>query len=127
LFEFFPPSESVKPSVIHQVSYTEITIDPYLRSLQENWYCPLATEMTTAEMQIESNKVPEGTPLLSPVLGGTSTVFINKKKITIEDLVEAIAELIAEIQATDDIKTPNNELNPALGCRFSWSLGCYPI
>jgi len=91
----------------------EITIDPYKKSLQENYYYPLTTEMTTAEMQIKTNEVPEGTPLLSPALGGTSTVFLNKKKNTTEDSVDVLSELIAEIQATDDKKIPNNESNPA--------------
>jgi hypothetical protein len=49
------------PSAIFQVTHTEIMIDPYLRSLQENYNFPLSTEMSS-EMQIDSNVVSDITP-----------------------------------------------------------------
>jgi len=38
--KFSRPSQSATPSVIHQIAFTEIITDPYLRSLQQNYYYP---------------------------------------------------------------------------------------
>jgi hypothetical protein len=98
LFQFYRPRATVKPSVIHQVSSTEVTIDPYWKSLRNNYYFPLLD--MSVEMQIDSSS-PSGTSPLPPALGGTATVLQNNRKITVEDSVEVISELIAEIQASE--------------------------
>jgi len=54
----------------------------------------------SVEMQIDSSS-PSGTSPLPPALGGTATVLQNNRKITVEDSVEVISELIAEIQASE--------------------------
>jgi hypothetical protein len=100
LFQFYRPRATVNPSVIHQVSSTEITIDPYLKSLRDNYYFPISD--MSVEMQIDSNSL-SGTSPLSPALGGTATVLQNNRKITVEDSVEVISELIAEIQASEKV------------------------
>lgn len=76
------------------MSFTEIIVDTYLRSLQEIYYYPLSTELSSTEVQIGSNGAADGSPPLSPALGGT--VMHNNHKITIEDSEEAISDLIAE-------------------------------
>jgi hypothetical protein len=63
---------------MHQVSFTEITIDPYWKSLHNNYYFPLLD--MTAEMQIDSHSTSSGTTPLSPALGGTATVLQNNRK-----------------------------------------------
>jgi len=101
-----PQKQTVCPSVISQVTYSEITIDPYLKSLSEDYYFPLSLEMTSNNMLIDSNGTAAGEPPISPALGATTTVLHNNQKITIEDSLEAISDLIAEIQAADDIELP---------------------
>jgi hypothetical protein len=101
LFQFCRPRVTANPSVIHQVSSTEIMINPYWKSLCDNYYFPLSD--MTVEMQIDSPSSSSGTTPLSPALGGTATVLQNKRKITIEDSVEVISELIAEIQASKKV------------------------
>jgi hypothetical protein len=56
-FSFTSPTITSGPSIISQVTNTEVTIDPYLKSLQENYYHPLSSDMTSTDMQIEHNDV----------------------------------------------------------------------
>jgi hypothetical protein len=103
-FSFSPPRRTASPSIISQVTHTEKTIDPYLKSLQENYYYPLSSEMTSTDMQIEQNETTDKT--IAPSLGGRTTIMLNNRKITVEDSVDAISDLIVEIQATDRIQIP---------------------
>jgi hypothetical protein len=103
-FSFIYPRNTSGPSIISQVTHTEATIDPYLKSLQENYYYPLSSDMTSMDMQIEHNEDSDKTIALS--LGARSTITLNDRKITVEDSVDAILDLITEIQATERVEIP---------------------
>jgi hypothetical protein len=93
------------------VSFTEVTINPYFRALQDNSYFPLLATMPSSEdIQLESGDKAPSNDHVSPSLSATTTIF-NKgqPKIMVKDSMDAISELIAEIQATEtvDIPMPN--------------------
>jgi hypothetical protein len=93
-------------------------IDPYWKSLCNDYYFPLL-DMAT-EMQIDSSGASSGTTPLSPALGGTATVLQNNQKITIEDSVETISELIVEIQASEEVDMilPHPRIRPQLLLKY---------
>jgi hypothetical protein len=62
--------------------------------------------MTSTDMQIEHNDNSNQT--VTPPLGTRSSITRNDRKITVEDSVETISDLIAE-------------------CRLSISPGCDPV
>jgi hypothetical protein len=39
---FVIPDKSVKPSIIDQITFFEVRVDPYLQALQHNYYYPLS-------------------------------------------------------------------------------------
>jgi hypothetical protein len=99
--KFSRPSPSATPSVIHQIAFTEIITDPYLRSLQQNYYYPLSQGKMATETNNTISHMPMSVDikLTAPPRPSSPTV---KKKITVEDSMEVISELILEIQSTED-------------------------
>jgi hypothetical protein len=98
--QFKRPSSPAKPSISHQITNLEITIDPYYKSLQRNFYFPISPDnMPTADdtpMSIDNVDQPNSQP------PSNSSISSLKKSITVEDSMDVIAELIQEIQNSDD-------------------------
>jgi hypothetical protein len=97
---FIPPKVPNFPSVVEQVSYLETTIDPYVNSLQKNYYFPIQpTEMTEPDpcpdqhsLQVNPNNCTQDSSTSSP----------KPAKITVEDSLEVIDELIQNLQVYND-------------------------
>jgi hypothetical protein len=105
LSDFSSPKATNKPSIVHQVSFTEITVDPYLRALQQNYYYPLSylTMPDSTPMHIDDAPSPDS-KISSPRMPTIQATNLQKKKaITVEDSMDVISELISEIQSTDKL------------------------
>jgi len=110
----------VEPSIIEQVTSSEITVDPYLKALMKKYYYRLSREMVISSMQI----VPQDSS--APSLGNPQNKTVAEKKVVTVDI---ISELINEIEASDQldlkIQIPEkaNEIPPSStprqGIRFS--------
>jgi hypothetical protein len=73
---FRTPRTTANPSIIHQVTFTEVTVDPYLKALTRNYYYLLQDKMTT-DVQIdhpEAKMAPKTSSPSSPVNTTTVTV-----------------------------------------------------
>jgi hypothetical protein len=89
LSQFAPPDKPSLPSVIHQVSHHEVTVNPY----RTFTYFPISPDPTMTpdnSSQHSSTTHSQGTPTNS-----------RKKTVMVEDSVEVISDLIREIQASD--------------------------
>ena len=98
--EFTIPTSIVCPSVINQVTFQEVTVDPYLKVQTKNYYYLLSLEMTSEGMQID-NQDSSRTETRSPDLVQDRS---PPRKITVEDSMDVLSELINEIQASNDLK-----------------------
>jgi len=94
------------PSVSFQVSHFEVTVDPYLQSLQRNYYFPISLDLNMGTEDIGSS------PSSQPVHLNSKATQSLPKTITVEDSVDVISDLIREIQATDT-KMEMEESSPA--------------
>jgi hypothetical protein len=83
------------PSVSFQVSHFEITVDPYLQSLQHNYYFPLSLGHYMGTEESESFSPSQ------PVHLNSKSNQSLPKTLTVEDSVDVISDLIREIQAND--------------------------
>jgi hypothetical protein len=117
---FRTPRTTANPSIIHQVTFTEVTVDPYLKALTRNYYYLLQDKMAT-DMQIdhpEAKMAPKTSSPSSPV---------NKTTVIVEDSMDIISELISEIQASDrlnlDIPIPEKVDEPSLSLQPSNAFG----
>jgi hypothetical protein len=80
------PKATCKPSVVEQIIHRPTRIlDPYLLSLQQNYYYPIATEPLTMseprndnQMQINSSSITNET---NPSGGDTSLLIRPKKRL----------------------------------------------
>ncbi len=61
LLDFSSPKVTSKPSIVHQVSFTEITVDPYLRAHRKNYCYPLSylTKPDSTPMHIDEAPTPD--------------------------------------------------------------------
>jgi hypothetical protein len=113
LQSFSQPSIYCKPSVIQQVSTTEISVDPYILSLQKNYYYPLSTSLEVTEnMDIDgTNSQGQQQPA-----DHSQPNNQGRKTITVEDSMDAIDELIQEIQSGDQIimEQPDTMVSPQI-------------
>jgi hypothetical protein len=106
---YLPPPRPSNPSVIWQVTHTEITIDPFLLALQKNYYYPLLdfnnmiSSDQLASMQVDTDQSSNTS---------SSPKSTLKKMLTVEDSVAVITELISEIQASDPIDIDNSTVSP---------------
>jgi hypothetical protein len=121
---FTKPKTTVEPSIIEQVTSTEIMDDPCLKNLTRNYYYPLSSKMVTSSMQIDSQDS------MTPTSGSFQNTVVEKKKVvTVENSMEVISELINEIQASDKldlniripekVEEPPPSSSPRQGIRFS--------
>lgn len=100
-----------KPSILNQVVHRPINIvNPYLTSLQRNYYYPIATEIVTMSEEIHTEQytglqdVTTTDPEASKHIAMSSTVkskLATPEVITVEDSLTAITDLIREIEADD--------------------------
>jgi len=99
--EYAQPPHPCKPSIIHQITTTEIATDPYLLSLQKTYCYPL--NMTLDE-EIDNDTNMEGNPLSLHIVNTRSpwpsTTF------TVEESIEVITELIQDLQSADQDSPP---------------------
>lgn len=105
------PTKYSQPSIVRQVSTTEITIDPYLLALQKNYYYPLSSS-TTSRMDIDTNPSQRETQTSSPPNISQQTTT-GRKIITVEDSLDVIDELVQEIKANDIIDVEPSDTCPA--------------
>jgi hypothetical protein len=103
---FSSPRTTAQPLVIQQVSTTEITVDPYLKSLLSNYYYPLSP---TDIMTIDNNSIINN-PSSAPS-HGTPLSHKQQQQVTVEASIDVISDLISEIQATDEAMM-ETEANP---------------
>jgi hypothetical protein len=102
---FPPPKTSIQPSVIDQVTFTEITADPYLKSLQWNYFYPLTRTpiIATSEILMDSTDTSHLNRFNPTVSQGSSLKHGIKKMVSVEDSMEVILKLISKIQALDNL------------------------
>jgi hypothetical protein len=96
----------------------EIATDPYLRSLQQNYYYPLSEDVMVPvpdqslhhdSMIVDGESAaPQGSQASSSSKQASST---EKRRVTIEDSMDVISELISEIQSSDT-QPPPHPINP---------------
>jgi hypothetical protein len=84
-----------------------VTVDPYLKSLQENYYYPLASiTMTTPDTDTDFEDASS-----SPdrQFTQTSTILPKPTVVTVEDSLEVIDELVQELKIHNEegITTPS--------------------
>ncbi len=74
-FRFFSPSPKPSyPSIVEQVTKYEVAADPYLRSLQENYYFPLTvSNITMLDAEIEDAPKPP-TPQFTQTPTASNTI-----------------------------------------------------
>jgi hypothetical protein len=100
---FVRSSHTAKPSVIKQITQTEVTVDPYLKALQSNYYFPISNN-TMASEHLNQTQTPMVVDHESPIPRPPS--HASMKKVTIEDSMEVISELISEIQKSENQSIP---------------------
>lgn len=107
LLHFRKPQSPLHPSVAHQITYSEIILDPYYESLKKNFYFPLSPD----DMPSPEN---DDTHMSMGVEGSDSASYCSlsgrktstaKQTITVEDSMDTISELIQEIQSSEDQET----------------------
>jgi hypothetical protein len=114
--QFSTPSKVSQPSVIDQVSLFEITVDPYIRALQQNYYYLLDPAPLSNYISMSSpNQVPnlpskqhddmvvEKDHITINPSTQQSPKNLQKKSVIIKDSLDVMMELIAEIQSTDQL------------------------
>lgn len=104
--KFEKPARPAKPSVINQITFTEVTVDPYIRSLQLNYYYPLSPlDMMSppSSSHLDSMGIDEDLEDAPTDSSTTSkrSKLLEKRKVTVEDSMEVISELISEIQSSE--------------------------
>jgi len=109
---FSHPSRYAQPSIAFQVTHLEVKIDPFIKSLQANYYYPLYYTMLEDTLMHDeegtktnepTNGSPQGMPL-TITNNGTGNTDKMKLIITVEDSLDVISELILEIKATDELE-----------------------
>jgi hypothetical protein len=60
---FSAPAHPAQPSLIHQVSYYEVTVDPYLKAFQENYSYPLQPFKLIKRATQQALQTPNPPPL----------------------------------------------------------------
>jgi hypothetical protein len=103
--KFEKPALSAKPSVINRIALSEVTIDPYLQSLQLNYYYPLSPNNmisnSSSSSHLDSMRV-DGESMDPPTYSSNpskQSISPEKRRVTIEDSMEVISELISEFQS----------------------------
>ncbi len=94
-------SRITRPSIIHQVSLLEVTVDPYLKSLQANYYLPLQSTMPNDTNMQETENSNNGTPTNSSRTSIPLSSLQTKGSITVEDSIDIISEFISEIHSSE--------------------------
>lgn len=98
LQQFSTPNRTIRPSIATQITHLKITVDPYLSSLQQNYYYPLSyPDMNSSETDTDPSQVPSP-PLPRENVQPTSRPTV----VTVEDSMEVIEELVQELQVTPE-------------------------
>jgi hypothetical protein len=94
---FLHPTATSQPSVIAQVTSSHSsTIDPYLSALTKNYYFPIHIEAMTDEMEEDNTLSAEHSNRETP-----TSPKPKPTKITVEDSLETITEIISELEEDD--------------------------
>ncbi len=104
---FSTTSLTAQPSVSDQVIIWEVTVDPSILVLQNNYYYPLAPQTSQHPSSENLQAIMSETTPLSSQGTNPSKQSAGGKPITVEDSLEVISELISEIQAAE---SPNQEM-----------------
>jgi len=108
------PIHTSRPSTTEQIIYRPISIlDPYILGLQRNYYYPIAPESLNMPDNDEpmENQMEGGQQNHSPKCSMPPTTQV----ITVESSIEAIADLIKEVEADDpptEVESPISEVMP---------------
>lgn len=96
-YKFKIPSGVCTPSLSQQLIHRPITIlDPYIQALHRNYYYPIAPVEEESVSMADDNQMQVSSPKQSPQKKPPSSV-----PITVESSIQAIADLIKEVEADD--------------------------
>jgi hypothetical protein len=99
--QFRIPTRTISPSIIDQIINQPIAIlDPFILALRQNYYYPIAPTdiMTSEDTPMENHINNSSSPTQSPKRSAPTN-----HPITVESSLEAIADLIKEVEADDPL------------------------